>query len=206
MKFNFNPVEPIRVTSPFGPRKTGLIGATKNHMGVDLGINRALAKTPVILTNKAKLVKNSWDDYRGWYVVFDIDGAYSVLYQHLAERCALEMGSVYEPGTQIGFIGASRDIKKVPVMAAHLHFEVHLHGIPINPALFLNNLEEYEMEKTYKTLNDIPSWGKAAMEKVLAKGGIIPVANTTATINDDTIDITHSMLRIYVSLDRMGKL
>lgn len=66
--------------------------------------------------------------------------------------------------------------------------------------------EEEVAEKTYKTLNDVPSWGKETMKKLIKAGGITPTENDTTTINDDEINITHSMLRIYVSFDKMGRL
>ena len=83
MKFNFNPVEPVRITSRFGKRNTGIKGASTFHKGVDLGANKAIKETPLILTNDATLVTNAWNKYRGWYVIFKIDNAYEVLYQHL---------------------------------------------------------------------------------------------------------------------------
>ncbi len=67
--------------------------------------------------------------------------------------------------------------------------------------------EDAEMaEQTYKTLNDVPSWGKATVKKLIEKGGITPTENNTPQIDDDEINITHSMLRIYVSLDKIGRL
>lgn len=152
MKFNFNPVEPVRVTSKFGPRNTGIKGASTDHKGVDLGANRALRETPVILTNEAVLVTNAWNKYRGWYCVFKIDNTYSVLYQHLKEKCKLKLNQKYEPGTVVGIMGASRDTKAIPNMSVHLHFEVHQNGVPINPAPYINNLEEYEMVTETKIL------------------------------------------------------
>lgn len=198
MKFNKNPVEPVRVTSKFGPRNTDIKGASTDHKGVDLGINRALAKTSAILTNKAKVVTNGWNAYRGWYVVAQIDNIYSVLYQHLEAQSPLVKGQTYPAGTQVGIIGASRDKSKIPTMSAHLHFEVWKNKVPINPAPFLNKLEEEDMETTYKTLKDIPAWGKSTIEKVIKAGGITPT--------NGNINLTHTMLRIYVSLDKMKKL
>jgi murein DD-endopeptidase MepM/ murein hydrolase activator NlpD len=198
MKFNKNPVEPVRITSPFGPRNTGIAGASKNHKGVDLGVNKRLSKTPAVLTNEAKCITNGWNALRGWYVVCQIDNIYSVLYQHLESQSPLVNGQTYPAGTQVGIIGASRDKTKIPTMSAHLHFEVWKNKVPINPASFLNNLEEEDMETTYKTLKDVPAWGKATVEKVIKAGGITPT--------NGNIDLTHTMLRIYVSLDKMGRL
>ena len=70
MKFNYNPVEPIRITSRFGKRNTGIDRASTNHKGIDLGRNLNKVKTPLVLTNEAKLITNAWNDYRGWFSVF----------------------------------------------------------------------------------------------------------------------------------------
>jgi hypothetical protein len=61
-------------------------------------------------------------------------------------------------------------------------------------------------EPVYKTLDEVPDWGKNTVEKIIKKGGVTPTENSTATINDDEINLTLSMLRIYVSFDKMGKL
>ena len=142
MKFNCNPVEPIRITSRFGKRNTGQKGASTYHKGIDLGRDFRKDETKLILTNEATLVKNEWNDYRGWYTVFQIDKTYKILYQHMKSKCSLKIGQKYPPGTVVGIMGASCNPKKLQT-ATHLHFEVHKNDTPINPEPFLNNLEVY---------------------------------------------------------------
>lgn len=80
-------------------------------------------------------------------------------------------------------------------------------GAKCNTSLEPEEMEEEEMaEKVYQTLNDVPDWGKEAVQKVIKNKGITPTENSTATIDDDDINLTHSMLRIYVSLNKMGML
>ena len=84
-------------------------------------------------------------------------------------------------------------------------------GAKCNTSLAPEEVEEEEemAEKVYRTLDDVPEWGewgKKTIEKVIKKGGVTPTENSTVTINDDEINLTHSMLRIYVSLDKMGML
>ena len=43
IQFNHLPVDaPLRITSNFGPRNTGISGASTNHKGVDLGIWKSI--------------------------------------------------------------------------------------------------------------------------------------------------------------------
>lgn len=58
--------------------------------------------------------------------------------------------------------------------------------------------EDEDMEK-YKKLADVPQWGREAIEKVIEKGGLAPEPN-------GNINLTESMLRIYVGLYRMGRI
>lgn len=151
MKFNYNPVEPIRITSRFGKRNTGIDRASTNHKGIDLGRNLNKVETPLVLTNEAKLITNAWNDYRGWYVIFQIDDTYKILYQHMKAKCTLKKGQTYPPGTIVGIMGNSSNKKKLNI-ATHLHFEVHKNDIPINPEPFFDNLEVYEMIDTMNVL------------------------------------------------------
>lgn len=57
--------------------------------------------------------------------------------------------------------------------------------------------QEDEMAETiYKTLSDVPSWGKATVEKLIANGGLTP--------SNGEINLTHTMLRVFVALDKMN--
>lgn len=144
MKFNVLPVSPLRITSPYGKRNTGIKGASTFHKGVDLGVDRSKKETECVLTNEAVLVENKWNDYRGWYCVFVINNKYKVLYQHLKNKCTLTLHRQYPPGTVVGIIGNSSNPAKLKT-AIHLHFEVHENDVPVNPEPFFYDLEEYEM-------------------------------------------------------------
>lgn len=166
LNFNFNPITPVRITSRFGKRNTGIRGASTFHKGIDLGRDFSKIKTNCILTNDAKCIENSWNDYRGWYVVFQIDKTYSVLYQHLATKSNAVEGKTYPAGTIIGEMGNSSNRNKLCV-AVHLHFELHENGVEINPEPFLDNLEEYEMVTETKVIVD----GKTKKVKRILKDG-----------------------------------
>lgn len=166
MKFNFNPVTPVRITSRFGRRNTGIRGASTIHKGIDFGRDFSKSVTKCILTNDAKCVENSWNDYRGWYVVFQINKTYSILYQHLATKSSMIEGKMYPAGTVVGEMGNSSNRNKLKI-AVHLHFEVHKNGEEIDPEPFLDDLEEYEMITETKVVVD----GKTKKVKRILKDG-----------------------------------
>lgn len=58
--------------------------------------------------------------------------------------------------------------------------------------------EDDDMIK-YKKLADVPVWGQDAIKKVIAEGGLAPD-------EQGDINLTESMLRVYVGLYRMGKI
>lgn len=141
IKFNYQPIEGFRATSPFGPRHTGIEGASTDHQGID-GVG---TRPELILVHDGTLIRKWWNDYRGWACLFDIGSGIEVLYQHMKFSCPLDAGIRYPAGTVVGLMGDSRDKAKIPIMAAHLHFEVHINDKPVDPEPYINNLEAYEM-------------------------------------------------------------
>jgi len=141
VKFNYKPMAGWRKTSGFGPRNTGIIGASTMHAGID-GVGKP---SDLILVRDGALIQSWWNNYRGWACLFDVGGGYHVLYQHMRYSCQLSLGAKYPAGTVVGVMGNSRSEKVIPVMGVHLHFEVHKDGKPIDPEPYINNLEEYEM-------------------------------------------------------------
>ena len=151
MKFNHLPVIPLRITSHYGIRSTGIRGSTTNHKGVDLGRDRTRSETSLFLVKDGRCTMNGWNDYRGWYVEFDIGQGYTVLYQHLKSKSPCRIAKMYESGSIIGIMGNSSDKSKLNIVT-HLHFEIHLNGIPKNPEPFLYDLEAYELITQTKVL------------------------------------------------------
>lgn len=152
-----------RKTSGFGPRNTGIVGASTNHPGID-GVGKP---ANLILVHEGKLVQKWWNDYRGWACLFDIGEGYKVLYQHKKQECPLSVGTLYPAGQIVGIMGDSRNKKVIPKMGAHLHFEVYLNGKTVDPEPYINNLEEYEMIEKMEVKVD----GKVkTVERILKNG------------------------------------
>jgi len=176
--FNHLPVEPLRVTSKFGPRNTGIKGASTYHKGIDLGRDFSKPETPILSVADGVVFNNFWNDYKGWVVIID-HGGFKTLYQHLKGQSPLAKGQKIKAGNQIGIMGAStRNIKN---MAMHLHMELIVNGKQIDPLPYLQNIQEVEdmteaeVRKIVKEMlagsGDTPSsWAKEAWEEAKKNG------------------------------------
>ena len=60
--------------------------------------------------------------------------------------------------------------------------------------------KEVDELAVYKTINDVPAWGKPTIKKLMDKGAL------KGTDNKGTIDVDDTYVRIMVTLDRLGKL
>ena len=148
IKFYSLPTDaPLRITSPFGKRDTGIPGATTYHSGIDLGRNIYKPETNILAVAPGTVAESYWNDYRGWVTVID-HGGYRTLSQHLKYR-GLSAGTKVKSGQVIGVMGNSSNPEKLKV-AVHLHFELHVGGVPIDPEPYLRNIyeEEYDLTET----------------------------------------------------------
>lgn len=109
-------------TSRFGPRDTGIKGATTYHYGIDIG---GVAGHDVLAPQSGKVlaVQRKVADARGLYVIIRGTDA-DFLVQHLASiPSGIKVGKKVRLGQAVGVVGATSTLK----LAAHLHFEVHPH-------------------------------------------------------------------------------
>ena len=143
--FNSPPVNPIRITSQYGKRNTGIAGATTDHQGVDLGANKSLTQTPILAVADGTVVQNYWNNVRG-YVIYIRHNGFDTLSQHLKVQSPLKVGTIVKAGQTIGIMGNSSSSLSI---AVHLHFEVRLGGLPTNPEPFLLNIGK-EVAVTYE--------------------------------------------------------
>ena len=111
------------ITSPFG-RRWG-----RAHQGVDIDAGYG---TPVIAPQRGTVIA-AGPGQRGYGLVVQIDhgDGITTLYAHLSKVVA-HVGQVVAQGDLIGLVGASG-----AVTAAHLHYEVHVGGVPRNPMPWL---------------------------------------------------------------------
>lgn len=119
-----------RLLSPFGKRDDPFNGMQAIHTGVDIS---AVQGTPVRVTADGIVVSTEYSGGYGRLVVVDHGGGLETFYAHLSRIDVL-------PGQEVRmgqFIGASGATGRVTT--PHLHYEVRMGGIPINPHSYLDH-------------------------------------------------------------------
>lgn len=112
-----------RVTSGYGPRTAPKAGASTFHKGVDIADHDDIIVSPAdgIVSERA------YNKISGNYVVVDHGNGVSTRHQHLA-AFAVVKGERVTAGQRIGTEGKTGNVTGV-----HLHTEVHINGVQVNP-------------------------------------------------------------------------
>ncbi len=118
-----------KITSPYGPRNTGLPGASTNHKGVDIG--GVGYDTNVLATKAGVVITSAYSNSYGNYVVISHGRGNTTLYAHMSSRSVKE-GDTVTQGQVIGVTG-STGIS----YGAHLHYEITENGSRVNPLDYL---------------------------------------------------------------------
>ncbi|MCZ7526837.1 MAG: peptidoglycan DD-metalloendopeptidase family protein [Acidimicrobiia bacterium] len=119
---------PAPVSSGFGPRVHPIFGDTRIHTGIDFS---AASGTPIRAAAAGTVVEAG---YRGGYgntVIIDHGGSLATLYAHQS-RVAVSAGETVAAGDVIGYVGSTGYST-----GAHLHFEVRVDGVPVDPMPYL---------------------------------------------------------------------
>lgn len=118
------PLVSARVSSQFGMRRHPLLGAMRNHSGVDLAAPQG---TPVYAPAAGIVGAAQWQGGYGLLVALEHAGGMETRYGHLFQITVVPGQSV-AAGEVIGYVG-STGLSTGP----HLHYEVRIHGAVINP-------------------------------------------------------------------------
>jgi murein DD-endopeptidase MepM/ murein hydrolase activator NlpD len=110
------------VTSPFGYRWGRL------HAGIDIGVGYG---TPIHASASGTVVLAGWTGGYGNYTCIDHGGGLATCYAHQSSY-ALSSGAQVSQGQVIGYVGNTGHS-----FGAHLHFEVRIHGAPVDPLGYL---------------------------------------------------------------------
>jgi len=112
------------VTSGFGVRRHPVFGDMRQHNGVDFGASHG---TSIVAADSGTVIISGYNSSYGNYVVIDHGNGMTTLYAHMSTR-SVSVGNTVSRGQQIGLVG-STGVSTGP----HLHFEVSINGVRINP-------------------------------------------------------------------------
>lgn len=108
-----------RFRSGYGPRDTGIPGASTWHRGVDIAPPiPGQTGRPVVAVSDARVLATGWNAIRGSWVALRHDDGTTTAYQHLA-RIDTAQNRRVTTGQQIGAMGNTSTLD----VGVHLHFE-----------------------------------------------------------------------------------
>lgn len=126
-----DPVLPVangRITSKFGYRTNPVSGKYGFHTGLDLAAEEG---TPVSASFYGKIIETGSSDVWGKYVLMEHSDGLHTYYCHLSEIYVSE-GAVIRQGETVGLVGSTGWST-----GPHLHFEVRINGVRVNPEIVL---------------------------------------------------------------------
>jgi murein DD-endopeptidase MepM/ murein hydrolase activator NlpD len=120
------PVAAAHITSGFGMRIHPLLGYSKMHKGVDFG---APIGTPIFAAGTGTIEEIGFKNGYGRYIRIRHNGTLATAYAHMSRfGDSMHQGSHVSQGEVIGYVGMSGR-----ATGPHLHFEVHVNGVQVNP-------------------------------------------------------------------------
>lgn len=121
---------PVRgqVTAGFGERLDPLSGEGAFHAGMDIA---APVGAHVVSTAEGIVLQAGPDQGYGNSILIDHGDGINTKYGHLS-KIFVVVGQETKPGEAIGAVGVTGK-----TTGPHLHYEVHVHETPVNPAKYL---------------------------------------------------------------------
>ncbi len=122
------PLKAFTITSRFGSRNTGIIGASRMHEGVDMAAPHG---TKIYAADGGTVSFSGLRSGYGYVVIIDHGGLFETRYAHCSSLEVYAGDAVYKDQhiAAVGSTGVSS--------GAHLHFEVRYNGEPQNPLDYL---------------------------------------------------------------------
>ena len=132
---SINPVEAMRFSSNFGPRRAPKRGASRNHKGIDIA---GPVGTPILATADGIVGRAQRVSGYGKFIELEHGNAIQTRYGHMS-ALNVYAGQRVKKGDVIGFMGSTGNST-----GSHLHYEVRIAGDAINPAGFLSQPQAIE--------------------------------------------------------------
>ncbi|BDX37587.1 hypothetical protein CYCD_09420 [Tenuifilaceae bacterium CYCD] len=121
-----------KITSPFGVRMHPTLHRPIKHNGVDFGSGRS---ADVYASANGKVILAEYNRSFGNYIIVEHKDGTSSLYAHL-EKITTAKGQQIKKGDLIGYTGSTGRSS-----GPHLHYEVRVSGIPVNPQGYLKEIK-----------------------------------------------------------------
>ena len=118
-----------RITSTFGYRIDPFNRRVSRHNAMDISARHG---TPVCATASGRVVEAGYDGDFGNKIVIGHGNGMETVYAHLS-KMDVKPGQTVKRGDIIGRVGTTGRST-----GAHLHYEVHVNGTPVNPARYLS--------------------------------------------------------------------
>jgi murein DD-endopeptidase MepM/ murein hydrolase activator NlpD len=118
------------VTSNFGYRISPFTGQREFHKGIDIS---SPVGTPIYAPARGKIVHNNRDGSYGLSIKLDHGSGLMTRYAHM-HRSAVKVGQTVTRGELVGYVGSTGRST-----GPHLHYEVRLNGVPVNPLRYILN-------------------------------------------------------------------
>ncbi|TVQ39316.1 MAG: M23 family metallopeptidase [Spirochaetaceae bacterium] len=125
------PLQNVRISSPYGYRRSPFSGRRAFHSGVDFV---APLGTAVHAAREGTVSAIGFDPLYGNFVLLDHHAGFQTFYGHL-DQIAVQLNDPVSSGMIIGTVGNS-GLSTGP----HLHFEIRLNGETRDPALHMPGL------------------------------------------------------------------
>lgn len=123
------PVTGARITDRFGWRWSPFGWGEQRHEGIDFAIDTG---TPIHATADGVVVHAGWKSGGyGYTVMIDHGYGFQTLYAHMVDW-NVEVGQEVKRGQVIGWVG-NTGLSTGP----HCHYEVHVDGVPVDPASYI---------------------------------------------------------------------
>ena len=131
---SFGFIRPVNANygSPFGMRFHPILKYWRKHNGVDMG---APTGTPLYAAKAGKVIQAGPNGGFGNYVLIghgELGGKYATTGYAHQSRIMVRAGQQVERGQLIGYVG-STGLSTSP----HLHLELRLDGVPVNPVMYI---------------------------------------------------------------------
>ncbi|MBW1781660.1 MAG: M23 family metallopeptidase [Deltaproteobacteria bacterium] len=118
------------LSSRFGYRSSPFTGRKEFHKGIDISTRMG---APIVASADGVVSFTGWDRGYGRVVVIKHGYGLKTKYAHL-KKALVKRGQHVKRGETIALVG-----KSGRTTGSHLHYEVHLNGVPVNPIRYVLN-------------------------------------------------------------------